>query len=339
MKAAVLAAIGRFALQAKLTKCLSAVKTNAITIKSTELAEKVISKELADELNTEFKALGAGNLSVSLQTRSVKGKALHKLKLELSQAKSPRDILSEGEQTAIAIGSFLAEVKIGEGTGGIVFDDPVSSLDHKRRERVANRLVHESAERQVIIFTHDIYFVCLLVEEAGRVGVPCVTQSLARRPEGYGVADSNLPFEGMGTKARVGALRSLQLQVAKLHKDKNEPELRKQTVNAYFHLRIAWERAVEEVLFGSVVVRFRKGISTQLLAGVEVDDADYSVIEAGMTKCSNYAHDQALLGGTAIPEPDELLADINGLEDWRTGVVKRSDDVRKRRKTVAAAKA
>lgn len=339
VKVAVLATIGKYALQTKLTKCLSALKTNAITMKSTELAEKVISKELADVLNAEFKVLGAGNLSVSLQTRSVKGKALHKLKLVLSQAKNPRDILSEGEQTAIAIGSFLAEVKIGRGTGGIVFDDPVSSLDHKRRERVANRLVHEAAERQVIIFTHDIYFVCLIAEEANRVGVPCVTQSLTRRSEGYGVADSNLPFEGMGTKARVTALRGMQQQITKLHKDNNEPKHRKETINAYRHLRIAWERAVEEVLFHSVVVRFRKGISTQFLAGVEVNDADYSVIEASMTKCSNYAgHDQALLGGTAIPEPDELLADINGLEDWRTGVVKRSEKVRRRRKAGSAAK-
>ncbi len=339
VKAAVLVAIGKYALQAKLIKCLGALKTNAITLKSTELAEKVISKELADALNGEFKALGAGNLSVSLQSRSVKGKALHKLKLELSQAKSPRDILSEGEQSAIAIGSFLAEVKIGGGTGGIVFDDPVSSLDHKRRERVANRLVQEAGKRQVIIFTHDVYFVCLMVEEATRIGVSCVTQSLARRPEGYGVADSNLPFEGMGTKARVGALRSMQQQITKLHKDKSEPEHRKETVNAYRHLRVTWERAVEEVLFRNVVLRFRKGISTQLLAGVVVEDDDYSVIEAAMTKCSNYAHDQALLGGTSIPEPDELLADINGLEDWRTGVVKRSEDVRKKRTAGAAAKA
>lgn len=340
VKAAVIAAIEKFALQAKLTKCLSALKTNAITMKSTELAEKVISTELADALNAEFKVLGAGNLSVSLQTRSVKGKALHKLKLELSQAKSPRDILSEGEQSAIAIGSFLAEVKIGGGTGGIVFDDPVSSLDHKRRELVANRLVEEAAVRQVIIFTHDIYFACLAMEQAGRVCVPCVTQSLTRRPEGYGVADSNLPFEGMGTKARVGALRTMQQLITKLHRGRNELEHRKETVNAYGHLRMAWERAVEEVLFCSAVVRFRKGISTQRLAEVVVDDADYSVIAAAMTKCSNYAaHDQALLGGTAIPEPDELLADINGLEAWRTGVVKRSEEARKRRTSGSAVKA
>lgn len=332
VKAAVLAAIGKHDLQAKLTRCLSAVKTNAISMKATELAEKVISKELAAALNGEFKALGAGNLSVYLQSRSAKGKPLHKLKLELSQAKNPGDILSEGEQRAIAIGSFLAEVNIGGGTGGIVFDDPVSSLDHKRRERVAMRFVQEAAMRQVIIFTHDVYFVCVLMEEANRVGVACFTQSLSRKPEGYGVADPNLPFEGMGTKARVGALRNWQQQIAKLYKDGNESEHRKQTVDAYRQLRITWERAVEEILFRNVVIRFRKGISTQLLAGVVVDDADYACIDSAMTKCSNYTHDQALLGGTAIPDPDELLVDINALDGWRVQVVKRSDEIDKKRK-------
>ena len=131
-------------------------------MKATELAEKVISVELANALNDEFKVLGVDNLRVHLQSRSVKGKPLHKLKLELLQAKSPRDILSEGEQRAIAIGSFLAEVNIGGGNGGIVFDDPVSSLDHKRAERVAARLVKGAAKRQVIIFTHDIYFLSVL---------------------------------------------------------------------------------------------------------------------------------------------------------------------------------
>ena len=332
MKPAVLAAIGKLDLQAKLTNCLSAVKTNAITIKSKELAEKVISKELADALNKEFKCLGAGNLQVSLQSISTKGKALHKLKLELPQAKSLGDILSEGEQRAIAIASFLAEVNIGGGTGGIVFDDPVSSLDHKRRERVAARLIQEAAKRQVIIFTHEVYFLCVLMEEAHRAGVACVTQSLWKKPEGCGVADPNLPFEGMNTKARVGALRNEQQKIAKLYKVGDDSEHRKQTIYAYFQLRLAWERAVEEVLFQEVVLRFRKGISTKLLAGVVVDDADYARVDQAMTRCSNYAHDQPLLGGVAIPDPDELLADVNALDDWRMQVEKRSDDIAKKRK-------
>jgi energy-coupling factor transporter ATP-binding protein EcfA2 len=300
-------------------------------MKATELAEKVISVELADALNREFNALGVGSLRVSLQSRSAKGKPLHKLKLELSQAKSPRDILSEGEQRAIAMGSFLAEVSIGGGTGGIVVDDPVSSLDHKRRERVAARLVQEAEKRQVIIFTHDLYFLAVLMEEASRTRTACVTQSLSRKPEGCGVANPNLPFEGMGTKARVGALKDWQQQIAKLYNDGDESEYKRQTIDAYRQLRITWERAIEEILFRNVVVRFRRGISTQLLAGVTVDDIDYACVDNGMTKCSNYAHDQAQLGGTTVPDPNELLSDINALDGWRSRVIKRSEEIDRKR--------
>jgi energy-coupling factor transporter ATP-binding protein EcfA2 len=335
LKTVVISAIDKYSLAARLVQCLSAVKTNSITMKATELAEKVVSKELADALNQEFKAIGAGTLHMSLSTRSAKGKTLHKLKLELPQARNPTDILSEGEQRAIAVGSFLAEVNIGKGTGGVIFDDPVSSLDHKRRERVSTRLVQEASKRQVIVLTHDIYFLWTLMHEAEQIGVPITTQSLSRRSMGFGVPEPHIPFETMGTKARVGVLRNMQLQIAKIHKSGDEPEWRRQSVDCYRQLRIAWERAVEEVLFQNVVLRFRKGVSTQPLVGVSVEDADYNSIEQAMTKCSNYAHDQALMGGVAIPEPDELLADIQVLEDWRVAVVKRAEAVAKRRKAGA----
>lgn len=63
---------------------------------------------------------------------------------------------------------------------------------------------------------------------------------------------------------------------------------------------MSWERAVEEVLLREVIMRFRKGVETQRLAGVVVEDDDYAQVNAGMTKCSNYAHDKALLGGVAF---------------------------------------
>jgi ABC-type cobalamin/Fe3+-siderophores transport system ATPase subunit len=332
VKDAVTTAVSRLSHQAKLARCLSAVKTNAISLKSSELAERVVSKELADALNREFKSLGVGTLRVSLQSRSDKGKALHKLKLELPQSRSPGDILSEGEQRAVAIGSFLAEVGLSGGKGGIVFDDPVSSLDHRRRERVAKRLAVEAAQRQVIVFTHDIYFFCILAEEAESAGVPISTQSLTRRTQGFGVADPDLPFEGKNASKRIGALKAQQQLIAKLHKDGEEQEHRKQTVDAYFRLRMTWERAVEEALLRKVVLRFRKGVETQRLAEVVVDDGDYVQVDAGMTKCSNYAHDKALMGGVAVPEPDELLADIMALETWRAQIEKRSAETAKKRK-------
>ena len=340
VKDAVVTAVRRLVHQARLAQCLLAIKTNAISLKASELAEKVVSKELADALNREFKALGVGTLRVSLQSRSDRGKALHKLKLELPQSRRPADILSEGEQRAVAIGSFLAEVGLSGGKDGIVFDDPVSSLDHRRRERVAKRLAIEAAQRQVIVFTHDIYFLCLLADEAKLAGVPVATQSLTRRAEGFGVADPDLPFEGKNASKRIGALKAQHQAIAKLHKDGEEQEHRKQTIEAYFRLRMTWERAVEEVLLREVVLRFRKGVETQRLAGVVVEDDDYAQVNAGMKKCSNYSHDKALVVGIAVPEPDELLADIMALETWRVQNDERSKKTANRRKagpTVAVA--
>lgn len=332
VKDAVVLAVARLGHQAKLKQCLSAVKTNTISRKASELAEKVVSKELAEALNREFKALGVGMLRVSLQSRSDRGKALHKLKLELPQSRNPSEILSEGEQRAIAIGSFLAEVGLSDGKGGIVFDDPVSSLDHRRRERVAKRLAKEAAQRQVIVFTHDIYFLCLLAEEAKLATVPITTQSLTRRTEGFGVADPELPFEGKSTSKRIKALKAQHQTIAKLHRDGEEQQHQRQTVDAYFRLRMTWERAVEEVLLREVILRFRKGIETQRLAGVVVEDGDYARVYAGMAKCSNYAHDKALQGGIAVPDPDELLADIMELDAWRESSEKRSTITAKKRK-------
>lgn len=335
VKDAILTAVARLAHQSKLAKCLASVRTQAISLKASELAEKVVSKELADALNREFKLLGVGSLSVSLRSRSDRGKALHKLKLELPQSRTPGEILSEGEQRAIALSSFLAEVRLSGNKSGVVFDDPVSSLDHRRRERVARRLATEAADRQVIVFTHDVYFLCILAEEAESAGVPIVTQSLTRRPEGFGVADPDLPFEGKSAAKRIGALKAQQQLIARLYKDGDEPEYRKQTVDAYFRLRMAWERAVEEVLLRKVVLRFRKGVETQRLAEVSVDDNDYAQVDAGMTRCSNYAHDKAVAGGVAVPDPEELLADIAALETWRTTIEKRSVETAKKRKSGA----
>ena len=333
VKDAVVTAVSHLSQQAKLKKCLSAVDTTAISKKASKLAEAVVSKDLADALNREFDALGVSHLRVSLQSHSEKGKTLHKLKLEIPQNHhSPSDILSEGEQRAIAIASFLAEVSLTTGNNGIVFDDPVSSLDHRRRESVAKRLAAEAKRRQVIVFTHDSYFLCLLVEEAEEARVPVTKQNLTRRSEGFGVADSDLPFEGKNARERIKALKDQYQLIAKLHKDGEEKEHRKQTVDAYFHLRMAWERAVEEVLLRKVVLRFRKGVETQRLAEVIVDDSDYAQVNSGMVQCSKYAHDKALMGGVAVPYPNELNADITALETWRKSVEERSKITRKQRK-------
>ncbi|OGT88368.1 MAG: hypothetical protein A2286_05145 [Gammaproteobacteria bacterium RIFOXYA12_FULL_61_12] len=331
-KAAVLDAIAKFDYAAKLKSCEADVKTNAITIKSNELNEQVVSKNLADELNAEFKLLGVDELHVDISTKVVKGKANHKLVIKLPGAKLPKDILSEGEQRAIAIASFFAEVNVGSGLGGIVFDDPVSSLDHQRRSNVVQRLVQEASKRQVIVFTHDLYFMCLIEKLAAQAQTPCVMSSLRRTADGFGVAVAGIPFDGSPVKTRVKALRAIQGECLAMHKAGNTDEASEKVRHCYGLLRMAWERAVEELLLNGVIWRFDTGVSTQALREVAVEDSDYHTIYAAMSKSSSYAaHDGAAIAQVATPHPDVLGADIDALEVWRVATEARKAKLRENR--------
>ena len=63
-------------------------------------------------------------------------------------------------------GRLLAELKVANRECPIVFDDPVCSLDHNYRDKIAKRLVEEAKSRQVIVFTHDIAFLIELESKA-----------------------------------------------------------------------------------------------------------------------------------------------------------------------------
>ena len=151
-----------------LEQCRKELKTRPISDKSKELASSAVTNALRTALEREFDALGIDSVKLVLKERIEKGKVKYRLVLDLPTTSKLSDILSEGEQRAIAIGSFLAELSLAGHSGGIVFDDPVSSLDHWRRRHVAARLVAESGHRQVVVFTHDTSFLGQLREEIER---------------------------------------------------------------------------------------------------------------------------------------------------------------------------
>ena len=333
IKATALEAIEKFALCAKLQACVNATLTTGISRKSTDLSNDMATEEVANALNTELKALSVHEVQIAMKPESRGGKTQYKLALQLPGGGTPSAILSEGEQRAIAIASFLAEVKLGKGLGGIVFDDPVSSLDHRRRWHVASRLVEESKHRQVIVFTHDIYFLCIIQQEAELAGLPASTQYIGRGTAGYGVQADRLPFDALSTSKRVKALRLICDNVSKVHKSGDETEAKRLTREAYSHLRMAWERGVEEVLLQGAVTRFIEGVSTQKLKYVIVEDSDYEAINVGMTKSSKFSgHDPATPANLATPHPDDLKADIDKLESWRATVEGRKAAIEARRK-------
>lgn len=333
LKETALSAIAKLSLNAKLQACINDISTAAISRKSTSLSENMATENVVNALNVELRALNVHELQVVMKAKSPGGKTQYKLALQLPSGAPPSAVLSEGEQRAIAIASFLAEVKLGEGRGGIVFDDPVSSLDHRRRSYVASRLVNEAKHRQVVVFTHDIYFLCILQQEAELANSPAATQCIGRGPAGFGVHSDSLPFDTLKTSKRVKMLRGLCDTVSKVHKSGDEAEATRLSREAYSKLRMAWERGVEEVLLQGTVTRFTEGISTSMLRYVVVEDTDYEAINTGMTKCSKYSgHDPARVAQLATPHPDDLREDIDKLEEWRASVEKRKVAVEARRK-------
>jgi energy-coupling factor transporter ATP-binding protein EcfA2 len=331
LKGAVLDSVAKFMLIEKLKACFDAAATTAISRKSTELSKTMATQEVADALNNELKKLNAHELKVMMKPESPGGKTRFKLVLEVQGNTAAKDILSEGEQRAIAIASFLTEVNLGKRRGGIVFDDPVSSLDHRRRWHVARRLAEEAQQRQVIVLTHDIYFLCILQQEADTAGIDISLQCIRKTPTGFGMQTDRLPFDAMSTIKRVKSLRQMHEATAKAHNAGDDDEAKRLTRDTYYNLRLAWERGVEEVLFQGAVTRFAEGISTQKLSYVVVEDHDYAVIDAGMTRSSKFAHDPALGAHLPTPHPDELLVDIESLETWRKSVETRKDAIRARR--------
>lgn len=331
VRQSVLDAIATMKKRGQLFACESDVQTAGITTKVNNLNKDILTKTLENALNQEFVALGVHELQVSLRSFGQKGETVHKLVLQKPSSSQPTAILSEGEQRAVAIAAFLADINIVPGSGGIIFDDPVSSLDHLRRWRVVARLVAEAKKRQVIVLTHDLYFLFLLQQEAVQNGVAHAVRSLSRTAEGFGVAVDGVPFDGATTKARVKLLREAQGNAAMLWKQNDQAGAAKMIRDTYVDLRKAWERGVEEVLFAGTVFRFTEGVSTQRLAGVEVSDDDYKAIDAAMTRCSKFAHDGASAAQVPTPHPDELLNDIENLEAWRLATEKRRETLRKHR--------
>lgn len=332
VKDAVLEVIAKHELCKKLKACAGGMGTASISKKCTELANTMANDEVAGVLKEELTKLKVHELNVVMKPVSIKGRPQFKLVLELPGGANPAAVLSEGEQRAIALASFLTEVRLSKGRGGIVFDDPVSSLDHRRRWEVAARLVSEAQTRQVIAFTHDIYFLCVLEKMAKEAGVPWSASYIRRTPAGFGVHAEDLPFDVLSTSKRVGRLRRTLQEIRAAKKVHDEDRVRKLTTDAYGELRLAWERAIEEVLFNGTIQRFGEGVSTKLLKAVTVTDDDYNEVNTGMTKASKFEHDAAVrVGRLPIPDVEELGADIERLDTWQRAVAGRLNDTRRAR--------
>lgn len=96
-------------------------------------------------------------LRVSLSVRATSPAGTTERKYA-ARGREPRQTLSESETATWALADTLAEVAHRGGTDILLVDDPVGSMDTERASMVADRLLAEAENRQVIVLTHNRHF-------------------------------------------------------------------------------------------------------------------------------------------------------------------------------------
>lgn len=314
-----------------LGEALKCCNTSALTKKHSEMYLKTVTTDLQKALQQELTAFGVPGIKLQLDLAGQRGKQMQQLKLVTANPSlkvKPSGILSEGEQRAIALASFLAEVNLEPGASAIVFDDPITSLDHHRRERTARRLAVEAKKRQVIVFTHDLAFAHELIDSAKKEGHKATVRHVFAALNVKGRCDDKLPFEAQKVPARINELKDACQRAKKaLEKDGNYEAYNDIVRSGYRKLRDSWELLVEDHLFAGTLKRFRRPINTLKLRSVRVEDEHAKAVYEGMTRASYFLHE----GGTEAPPPlpdlNDFLADIEALESTLKSVDENSTRV------------
>lgn len=326
---------------AELRSAAATLSTGGITSRGTKIIAKNLTPALRNAFKTEVEALGATRVPISVKPSGADGETAHEMLLEGASALGKvrmSQILSEGEARVIAIAGFLAELQLAPHTNAIVFDDPVSSLDHVFTAKVAARLAREGLKRQVIVFTHNIGFLMELqasVEALAKEGTPVAiaVHTLRRDVKSAGITTDGAPWHALKANQRAHYVEQLVHKIKPLYLE-DMSQYNEQAARAYGLLREAWEACIEDDLFYSVVCRHRNSVETRKLIQVSIEDPDIHHVDLHMSKASTWmtGHDKSKALHSDRPAPDELLTDVAALRIFSKKVIDRRKETEKRRK-------
>lgn len=182
----------------KLQNLASEMSTADITRLANSANDELLTEKLKISFAEELKELGKQGLQVELiKAGSTKGK--QNTRLILKGNKSVTDILSEGEQKAIGLALFLAEIRSSETNNPIILDDPVNSLDHQIAGAFAERLI--KLNNQVILFNHNLLFLdafeCSRSNHICKSGDSACCNARGKHIKIYKVCDEGLNSKGV----------------------------------------------------------------------------------------------------------------------------------------------
>ena len=297
--------------------------TRHITQKHNELFQTLVTDRYIQLFANILEELNCP-LNVRVSTKGQKGETLKQIVLEADPSNKqgvakPDKILSEGEKRAVALADFLTEASMDEGCHVLVLDDPVTSLDCDWKETVAKRLVSESGERQVVIFTHDLHFLYLLRSYATENSVEMVAHWIERGPNdnkpGY-IYLNNSPLSEHESRTTHKALRFWERA-----RQAQSPEEREAWLQQGFGaLRTTYEAFIVYDLFGGVVRRFEEHIKVNNLKDVFVDDEVMKEVVSKFNFLSRYieGHLSSDVFSAKRPSPELLKQEIDSFAELQS---------------------
>lgn len=238
-------------LRNELNKIASTIKTKSLSTLAGNAYQALVSNNLFQNFSQYLSDLQKySGLEVRLKTTDV-NKGIAKTQLILTNGEGIGKILSEGEQKTVGLALFLAEIKTQQCSSPIIFDDPVTSLDHKIASNFANLLM--TLNNQIIIFTHSRLF--LDTFECTKENHVCKTiDSACNATKGKHIKIYSVQSEGLNDK---GVLISYKGNRAMDHlrnanSNLNEPIFTKAKETAS-ELRQCIECIVDEIVFRNCV--------------------------------------------------------------------------------------
>lgn len=252
-----------------------------ITDTEKNLSNKYFNQKYVDTFNEECQKLN-GNFGIEISHTGTAGKSYRQLRLK---GRNPNAVLSEGEQKVIAIADFLAEMQMSEINRGIIFDDPVTSLDDYRKSEIAYRVAEIAQTKQVAVFTHDLAFVAALIAHSNGFDMAhdChwIENEDGKTPGKIWL--KNTPSYEKDYKTSGKAQAHLTAARAAGPTDR-EQHLK----NGFAALRTSYEAMVIFSLFNGVVQRFTERVSVDSLAGIRFDDTAREEVLDSFYQCCRY---------------------------------------------------
>lgn len=236
----------------------------SLTEESKRASEQLLNQDFETRFGQECTALRAPRVSLDFPGR--RGEPTRRKTLDADHQLS--EILSEGEQKVIALADFLAEASLRHTSAPLIFDDPITSLDHKRMRYVADRLCELSAENQVIVFTHNIWFVVELMARFEKTPTECSYYEICQEDGGIGIVR---PTPGGPKWDTPGAIRA-RINTVLGQAEQARGEERAALIERGYSLIRSWSETFfeQEVLCG-VTQRFQPHVRMTVLNQIKAD--------------------------------------------------------------------